>query len=165
MSFMILEILLHTPSWVYALFIYLAIRGIQSLYPTTASLHRLTYMPSIFTAWSLYSLYQKYHLQMPFSGLWIIAFIFGLLIGWYLFSYVSIRIDKNNNKIHLPGSWYPLLLSLAFFSIKYGIGVAQGIHPILRTNTHLMLLDVGLSAFINGLFWARFLRIYKKAKS
>ena len=47
---MLLQILAHTPAWVFALFALLLWMGITQLFPRRASLARITVMPVVMTA-------------------------------------------------------------------------------------------------------------------
>ena len=51
---MLLQILAHTPAWVFALFTLLLWMGITQLFPRRASLARITVMPVVMTALAVY---------------------------------------------------------------------------------------------------------------
>ena len=51
---MLLQILTHTPTWVFALFAVLLWMGITQLFPRRASLTRITVMPVVMTALAVY---------------------------------------------------------------------------------------------------------------
>lgn len=158
----VLNILSGTPWWVYVLFVYLIVIGISALQPHTVSLYKLAMAPIIFIVWSLYSFHGKYGFSFSTLSLWSLALLIGIFIGWIVFSYHAIKVSKTNMLVHLPGSWIPLFFYLAFFMLKYCIGVIYALSPEMRINILFWLTDVIVSGVFSGIFAGRFLHIAKQ---
>jgi teichoic acid transport system permease protein len=154
----ILDILWGTPWWVWAIFVYIVIVGTKLLKPTTASWQKLIIMPTIFLAWSLYSLYNKYNFAFHVFGCWLIMFAISIVLGWRFLS-KHISVDKTTQLIHRPGSWIPLVFALSFFIVKYTLGVTYALHPEMRFHIFFWMIDATVSGLISGTFWGRFLHV------
>jgi hypothetical protein len=152
----ILDIVTGTPIWVWVILGYLLVVGIMATRPTTVSLLKLGIMPSIFIWWSFYSFYLKCTACWPLFIPWILVFVVSLLVGQQLMRKTPIVFDLNRRLFHVPGSWFPLLLSCSFFAVKYAMGATYAMMPEMRTNLALMSFDVAVSALIAGLAWGRF---------
>jgi hypothetical protein len=63
-------------------------------------------------------------------------------------------------RLHLPGSWMPLVVILLIFSLRYAAGVAQGLHPEWRD---LPAVQAALALWFgawSGLFLGRALGLF-----
>jgi hypothetical protein len=160
----LIHILNNTPAWVWVLFVYLLIIGIKALQPRKVPWQQLLIMPSVFLIWSLYSLYNKYGTSLNIWGSWTPTLILGAVVGCYSMSKQNIKITSENY-VQLPGSWYPLLSSMVFFAIKYGIGVSYALAPETRTYMWFWLTDVITSGLISGIAWGRFMHIRHSIKA
>jgi len=156
-----LDILSGTPFWVYAVFVYLIIRGVKSLQPNDIPLIRLTIIPFILISWSLYSLHSKYCLSPHIVGIWLLSLFVGILIGWFAF-YRNIKVNKKSMIVHLPGSWYPLILYMLFFALKYCIGFTYAVAPEMNQNIFFGGTDAIASGLISGIFGGRLLFVIKQ---
>ena len=150
-----LDIILGTPWWVWILFGYLLIVGIKATKPNILPLWRIAVMPLIFVIWSIYSIYYKCIYCPKFFGIWFVALIFGILIGHLISMRLKSNIDSEK-LIHMPGSLIPLLLSMMFFVLKYGLGVTYSLYPVMKGDLILLNFDLLLSGLISGIFCGRF---------
>lgn len=157
----ILEIFLGAPMWVYLVFVYLIIRGVIALRDRTLEFNKVAIIPILFTSWSIYSLVKRHGFSFSLLGLWSIPFIAGILIGWHVFSR-GIQVNNKDMLVHIPGSFYPLILYMAFFIVKYAIGAASSIMPELSSNFIIWGTDLLVSGLISGIFGGRFLNILQK---
>lgn len=64
--------------------------------------------------------------------------------------------------VYLPGSWYPLLLSMSFFILKYCLNVTYAIAPEMQANAFLLMTDVIASGLISGISAGRFVHIIQE---
>jgi hypothetical protein len=152
----IIDIIIGTPIWVWIVLGYLLIAGIKATYPTTAPLWKLSIMPTVLLCWGFYSIYLKCIACFPLFILWACMITVGILFGQFLIRKTSFTFDKNTQLFQMPGSWVPLLLSCAFFIVKYVMGATYALVPAMKTNLILMSIDVALSALIAGIAWGQF---------
>jgi len=157
----ILQILLGAPTWVYVVFVYLFVFGILSLRDSVVKDNRMVIVPIVFTAWSIYSLFNKHGFSFGLFGLWLIPFIIGSFIGRHLFSR-GIEINKKDMVVHIAGSAYPFILYMAFFVTKYAIGALSAMKPELASHVLVWGTDLMASSLISGMFLGRFLVVLRK---
>jgi len=151
-----IDIITGTPIWVWVILGYLLVVGIMATRPTVVSLLKLGIMPSIFLWWSFYSIYLTCTACWPLFILWVLVYTVSMMIGQQITRNTNFSFDKNTRLFHIPGSWFPLLLSCSFFVVKYAMGATYALIPEMRTNLMLMSVDVAISALIAGLAWGRY---------
>jgi hypothetical protein len=150
----IYQAMVHTPWWVWILFGILLFRGITALKATTIPLINIFIIPAIFLVLSLYSVLGSDQL-FTLLPIWLLFFVLGIAIGWFLFQKIKIHIDKQHNLITIPGSPLLLIMLFSIFIIKYGFGYIAAIRPLLAQTLPFIASKTGLSAIIVGIFAAR----------
>lgn len=160
---MLIQILMHTPTWVYALFVALMGLGGRQLRAHTSPLWRMVLMPMAMVALAIYGVVAAFgHSPAGLWGLacWAVAALALLLAVVRRPLPASTRYDAASRRVHQPGSWVPLALILAIFLTKYSVGVMLTMHPELARQS---LLAVGISTLygvFSGLFAGRALRLW-----
>lgn len=145
---MILDILRHTPVWVYALAAWLTWMGLRRMRPRERSVRSLWILPAVFIAWGLAGLFAQ-RAALPLAPLWwLLAAALGGLIGPRLEPVP--RIDRASGLAVLAGTPVPLLRNLAIFGAHYLLHVAAVLDP--AGTARLMSWDVAVSGFCAGYF-------------
>jgi hypothetical protein len=159
---MLLQILTHTPRWVFALFALLLALGLQQLGARRVPLWRTLLMP----------------LAMGGLALWGVLSAFGTPLAALLWAAVTLLVaralarrpapagtawDAATRRFSLPGSVLPLLLMLGVFFTKYGAAVLLSLHPELTRDTAVALGLSTLYGLASGLFLGRALRLWRLA--
>lgn len=160
-----LQIIKGTPYWVWLLLVYLIFVGIEALKDRKVTLFRLAIMPMIFIIWSLLSLYNKTIFALV---VYPVNWVAGAILGFLFMQKLNIKVDKTSRLISVPGSMVPIILSCSFFLVKYFLGVAYALNPILKINIVVTGFDAGLSGIFSGFSFGRFLKIlheYRNALS
>ena len=158
----VIETVVRTPIWVWALLAFLLFIGVRALRPTTASFARLAILPLVFLAWGLSGFATTYGLRPVGIVIWIAALAVGAGFGWLLARSIEIRADKERGRIRLPGNAVNLVLILIIFATKYTLGVLAGIHPSITAELLYMAVDVGVSGLLTGLFAGRLFGLWRK---
>lgn len=158
------DLISGTPVWVWVIFVYLIIVGVNSFRSRTVSLGKLAIMPTLFMLWSLYSLYVKCASCYYFLIIWTACAVFGVIVGGRIIQRLRVSIDKHTKLIHMPGSCIPLMLAISFFVLKYTLGVMYALDPLMRHNMLLLGFDTVISGLIAGISLGRFVAIYKTYK-
>jgi hypothetical protein len=161
-----LEIIKGTPWWVFLILCYLLIVGIKARYLGAVSLKiikKLFPLPFAFITWSAYALSMNYGANILTLGLWAGSLSIGSYLGWIFGK--SIPIKLIDNKLHMQGSWLPLVLSLLIFSAKYFVGVITDINPASKQSFYVLGTDLIFSGSIAGIFLGRLLALWKRCKS
>ena len=160
---MLLQIITHTPKWVFALFALLLWLGIKQLTPTRAGLVRVTGMPVVMVALSVYGVFSTFGDQpMALAGFAVAALAVATLMLLRPLP-AAVGYDAATQRFSLPGSAVPLVLMMGVYCTKYAVGVAIGLQPALAHQL-LMACTVGtLYGAFTGMFSARSLRLWKLA--
>jgi hypothetical protein len=162
---MLMQILTHTPPWVWGLLTVLLVLGASQAVPRRMTVRRATVMPVILVALSLAGVATTFHA----AGLPLLAWAAGLAIalaaGASLVSVRGARWDAASASFDVPGSLLPMALILALFVIKYGVGITLAMHPAIARE---MLFGACIGAaygLFSGLFLARAASLWRLARA
>jgi hypothetical protein len=156
MTMFILEVLSHTPIWVWALLAFLISRGVVAMRPRVVSPARVLIVPVVFFIWGLTSLIGAGDAVALKLGLFVVGLLAGLAAGWALAAAMPApRLARETGMLAMPGSPIPLTLIVVAFASKYVGAVALAIvaDPALRAEIAALLAAVG--GLFAGLFWGR----------
>ena len=150
----LLAILSHTPRWVFAVLIVLLALGYQQSRDRTVNRTRLLFFPVAMLALSLAGVASSF----GWTGLSLLAWALGLAIAalpGLRPSLASASRPRASEPVFVPGSWWPLLLMLAIFSLRYVTGYAQA-RKLDMTLQPWFIGAISLSlGLISGAFLAR----------
>jgi len=73
---------IHTPWWVYFLFIYLMFIGYKSSKTGVVPLGKLYVLPAIFLAMSVETLISNFNITPFVFGIWFVSILLGAGLGW-----------------------------------------------------------------------------------
>jgi Family of unknown function (DUF6622) len=153
----ILQAALHTPWWVYLLFVYLVKVGIRASKTGVVSIHKLYVIPLIFTLMAIETVINNVGLTANTVALWAFSTVFGIIIGWFLVYPLKLRCDHQNKLIEVPGSWSTLVIIMMIFASKYYFGYALSVDPNLVNNTNFEIALLGVTGICSGLFVGKLL--------
>lgn len=152
----IVQIVSHTPVWVWVLFAFLVSRGIKAFKPAEVTPAKLAIVPVLLAGWGLYDLVRLYGVGVGSLGPWLIALVVGAALGWLILRGRPIGADPARGVILRPADYSVLPLVLIAFGIKYCFGVIAAISPQTVADPGFRLLDLGLSGFLAGIFVGKF---------
>ncbi|MEO8247921.1 MAG: DUF6622 family protein [Burkholderiales bacterium] len=164
---MLLQILAHTPKWVFFLFAGLLWLGINQMFSRDARLGRVLGIAIGMVALSLYGTIAAFggseHSLVLALGAWIATA--SATVGWLLSQEVpaGTHYDAANRRLTLPGSIVPLALMMGIFFAKYGVAVATVLHPQLPANATFALVCGALYGAFSGGFAGRAARLMRLA--
>lgn len=151
---MILQILIHTPLWVWALLAALLLLGLWQSRARRVRRVQLMSLPLALLTLGLWSMAPGFVTQPVAAVLWLGAIAAATALGLRLPRPAAARWLADEARLMLPGSWVPLLLIVAIFSLRYAAGVGQGLHPEWRAlaavQWPLALVFGGLSGLFLG---------------
>jgi len=160
---MLLQILAHTPRWVFILFAVLVWYGAKQLFAGTVSLTKITIMPIAMTGLAIYGVAGTFgDSPMALVG-WAAAAVVLLAILIRRPLPAATRFDAPTRTFHVVGSAVPLMLMMGIFFTKYVVGVSIAMHPELR---HVPMFAIGVPVLygaFSGIFLSRGLRLWKLA--
>jgi hypothetical protein len=159
----LLQIILHTPKWVFAVFVLLLWLGCKQLMSGSVSLAKVTVMPIAMTGLSLAGVISAFG-DSPGALLgWAVAAAALVLVVLQQVLPASTRYDRAAREFHLAGSAMPLVLMMGIFFTKYVVGVALAMHPELRQQASFAVAIPMLYGAFSGIFAARAVRLWKLA--
>jgi hypothetical protein len=160
----IVSIVRNTPVWVWGLLAALVALGSTQLRDRSASLIRVSIMPVGMTLFSLYGTFSAFGgspLLPQLLAAW--AATAALAYAAVAFRPVDARYDAATRTYALRGSVVPLLLILAIFLVKYGVGVELTMAPGRLQDGSFVLTVAALYGAFSGIFVGRAARLWRLA--
>ena len=157
----LIEIVTHTPVWVWALLAYLIWAGIQAMQPRRVSVWRLMVVPAVFIVTGLTRIWTGQ------SGGSLLAWLAGaipLAVTGFLTGPKLLDVDRDKAEVTRPGSPVPLIRNVAVFALQYAAAVIGALHT--NDQAAAALFSRALSGGTAGYFigWAAaFWRHYRSA--
>lgn len=157
-----LKIIQHTPIWVWFVLAVLLMLGFRQSRPRCLSRAALLPLPIVMPLLAVYGLVGAFGWHVSALGGWLAGFAAALLMLRVLPAMPKVQ-HCGNGRVQVAGSWWPLVWMLAFFSIRYGMGVAAArAWPIMNHFAWAVANGVALGV-LSGLFALRNLRILRAA--
>ena len=150
-----IQILLHTPWWVYVLFAYILYVGIKATKMRSVPVLQLFIAPSIFTILSIHTLVGRISDHFLYIIPWGIATAVGIAIGWIEMHSLNIIVDRKNHLLKIPGSVFTLILFLLFFGSKYYYGFMSVTDPERTKEIQFVIFILLISGIGTGIMWVR----------
>jgi hypothetical protein len=162
-TMMFSSILQHTPGWVWGLFTALIALGLSQTRDRDVTLLRVTILPLVLIALSMSGVFSAFgHSPIALGG-WASGVGVALTFGRQFVAVRGARWLPDTGRLHLPGSWLPLVLIIGLFCVKYFAGASLAMHPALATDaTFAGLCSLAYGSF-SGLFLARALSLRRLA--
>jgi len=151
----LIEILLHTPWWVYVLFAYIVFIGVKATKMRSVPVLQLFIAPSIFTVLSIYTLVGRIGDHFLYMIPWGSAAIIGIAIGWIEMRRLNITVDRKKRLLKIPGSAFTLILYFIFFGSGYYYGFMSFIHPERVREVQFVIFILLISGIGTGIMWVR----------
>jgi hypothetical protein len=158
------QIVRHTPSWVWGLFLGLMALGASQLRDRTASLLRMSLTPAAMAAFSIWGTYTAFGASPLFAqalAIWLAAAV--LLFAVAVRTHANARYDAATRSFSIPGSVLPLLLIAGIFLVKYFVGVELAMTPLLVRDAQYALPVAALYGAFSGIFIGRAARLWRLA--
>lgn len=160
-----LDIVTHTPIWVWLLLSFLLYLGVKQSRDRKVPKNRAFIFPIVMFVLSLHGVISSFGGSFDSLLFWGISFVATLLIGVLIFPPQQARFDESIQCFFIQGSWRPLFLILGIFTIKYTVGVMEGMQSPFLT---LSFVVDGLSllyGLFSGIFAARGLGLWRLSRT
>lgn len=149
------QIIMGTPWWVYALFIYLIWIGINASKARIIALKKLFIVPIIFGFMSVHTLMTSFQMTSFTIMTWSAAILLGAALGWIQIYRHALKIDKIHYLVRVPGTWSTLIFILIIFATKYYFGYELSVDPKLAEQSLFEFSMLAISGVFTGLFIGR----------
>lgn len=163
---MLFQIVRHTPTWVFAIFLLLAWRGARQLLTREVGLAGITVLPLAMTGFALYgvaSAFGQSQAGLLALAAWAAA---AAASGFWMQARplpAGTQYDPALRAFLMPGSPWPLLRMMGIFLTKYVVGVTLVLHPGLAHDGAFALGVSALYGLFSGLFAGGTLRLWRLA--
>ncbi|WP_211453842.1 DUF6622 family protein [Collimonas antrihumi] len=156
---MLVQIISHTPLWVWALLAFLIYRGILASVDRELTLKKLSIIPLVMLALSWQGVSTVFGVTPPPMLCWLLAATVAASLNWRLFRKDRVIAYPERGVVFQRGSWLPLILMMGIFLTKYTVGVTLAIHPALAHDGAFTAVVCTLYGVFNGMFIGRLLRV------
>lgn len=157
---MLLQILSHTPAWVWLLLAALVALGLTQARASRPSLARTMVMPLAMLSLSLAGVATTFPAKAAAIGAWAAGLALALGLGRALVAARGAAWDAQRRQFAVPGSWLPLGLILTLFMLKYGVGVTLVMQPQLLQSLPFEAAISAAYGLFSGLFLARAISLW-----
>lgn len=149
---MLINILTHTPLFVWAILALLIYRGVVAMRDREVRFRSLFIIPVIMLALSLQDTLTKFGAHALPLAAWSAAAATTMLLVWH-FGRAQIEAGAAPGCVRIRGSWVPLAMMMAIFVTKYTLAVTLVFRPQLHAD---VLVSAGVCALF-GMFSGYFL--------
>ncbi len=157
---MILVILQHTPTWVFAILGLLMWLGYQQTRARVISQVRATIFPLAMLALSLSGVATAFGAGLAYSA-WVIGLVASTSLILRMAPPSRARFDRTSRTFAVEGSWVPLALMMAIFFAKYAVAVTLATHPrLMHDDVFVASVAIAYGA-ASGFFLSRGLRLWR----
>jgi hypothetical protein len=162
---MLLQIVEHTPVWVWGLLAALLAFGYSQARERDISLTRATVLPLVMLALSLFGVTSAFGGRSVALAAWAIGVAAAVVLARRLMPVRGARWSDATRTLHVPGSWVPMVLIVGLFAIKYTVGVTLAMQPAMAQHAVFASLCGLAYGVFSGTFLARGLSLRATANA
>jgi hypothetical protein len=148
-------IFLRTPFWVWPLLLALIAAGLRLSRTRSVPPTPVIVISGVMLSVSLLGVISVFHASALALLAWLSLLVLTLIAcrqwgyprGW--------QYDTHTKRLHVPGSWWPMILFLLIFSLKFAVGMALSLRPQWALQTRFLLPVSALYGLLSGIFAAR----------
>lgn len=160
---MLIEIVRHTPAWVFALLAGLVWLGIRRSRPGEVSRGQLLAVPVAMTGLSLAGLAQSFGADVVAIVAWTTAYGAMLALSLGRPPRNDVQYSSASKRFRVPGSWLPLALMMTIFFTRYAVAVTLVLQPALSRDTGFVAAVGLVYGLLSGGFAARAAMTWRSA--
>ena len=161
---LLVQILKHTPPWVFGLFLGLAYIGFLQSRTRLVSRRRLAVLPIAMLCLSFLGVWSSFGSHLPALVSWTGALFVVVASGHVLAPPRTVAYSPESKLFTVPGSWSPLVLMMCIFFTKYAVAVTRAVDPGVSDSIAMVASTCTIYGLCSGAFLARALRIASVAR-
>ncbi len=151
---MLIDILKHTPYYVWAILALLVYHGVAAMRAREIPVRKLIILPLIMLALSLQDIQAKFGSGQLALCVWACAALAVMLPVWK-FGRAGISPGAAPGSVRVHGSAAPLKMMLAIFFTKYATSVTLAVQPQASSNALFVVVTCALLGAFSGYFLGR----------
>lgn len=152
-----IQILTHTPLYVWAILAFLVWRGVTEMRDRELAPQRLFILPLVMLALSFQDIAVRLGAGVAVLTVWSVGCALAGLLTWRM-ARPFIMAAREPGRVRVRGSRLPLVLMMTIFAVKYATGVALAVQPQLAQQVAPALAIGALYGIFNGVFLGRLAR-------
>ena len=152
---MLLQILHHTPTWVFVLFFALLGLGLAQRKTRYIPVWRATALPLLMGALSMAATAQTFPTAPLVWLCWLTTSGLILALMWRRGLPIGTAFQPAQQRLTVPGSVVPLTLMMSIFFTKYAVGATLGLRPQLAQAPLFACAISAAYGLFSGAFLAR----------
>ena len=160
---MLLQILQHTPPWVFALFVVLLIFGYLQSRPRNIGWARVAILPVALVGLALSGIWAAFGPAPLAFACWLAAIAVSVLANRFVRWPRQVRFSAQSRQFTVEGSWLPLAVMMVIFFTRYAVSVAMAMEPSLKATPPFVAGVSFAYGLMSGAFLARAVRILQSA--
>jgi hypothetical protein len=161
---MLLQILTHTPLWVFFLLAVLLAFGLLQARSRSVKRSVAYLLPAGMIFLSFFSVQSNFGMKLTPIFLWALGLAFFTFLCSKFFPLKGASYDTEEKTFFLPGTWAPLVVIMGIFVTKYAVAVMHGLHvAFVDRPLATALLSLAYGGF-SGYFAARALNLIAVSK-
>ncbi|GAA4403014.1 DUF6622 family protein [Quisquiliibacterium transsilvanicum] len=160
---MIVQILSHTPIWVYALLLVLVGFGLMQARTRTVGRIPALLLPAGMIVLSLAGINSSFGFKAIPLAAWGVATTAATLVGYVFFRDKRIRYQATEGRFLIPGSWLPLVVMMAIFAAKYAYAVMNAMNAELVSTPMFAGAVSAVYGLLSGYFSSRAVNLIRLA--
>lgn len=159
-----LQILTHTPVWVFGLFVGLIFLGYTQTKIRQLSVKRLAIFPMVMLFLSAMGIVSSFGVHLLSITMWLCGIAIAFAVSHWVAYPKGAHYSRDEQVFSVPGSWLPMGLIMVIFFTKYTVGVLLALHPEQVQSPLFMVSTCLLFGLGSGVFLARAHCIYQVSK-
>lgn len=157
---MFVEIIKHTPIWVWLLLAFLIQRGISNSQEKEVNILKSFPVPGIFILWGLYNIFTSFTYYYYALLVYVLFLCVGVYLGYKLY-HKNHRFFVKNGVVFRSENYLPLVVILVNFLIKYALNIYMNIDSEAIHSLGFNILYTCISGTTVGLFFGGILNTYR----
>ncbi|MCF8150317.1 MAG: hypothetical protein K9K30_10140 [Burkholderiaceae bacterium] len=158
-----IEILKHTPPWVFVLFFVLLAVGYFQSKDRAISRGKVSILPVAMIVLSFHGVLSAFGAIAIGLVPWVLGVAIAVGIGVSLAAPKGVGFSTATQRFLIPGSWLPLAFMMAIFFTKYLVGVIMARQLPIAGETSFIATVSLCYGLLSGVFLARAIVIWRSA--
>ena len=153
----------HIPVWVFFILFGLMALGYRLSRTRLVKPGTVALIAFAMLVYSLYGVISTFGVDALPLAAWGVGIACAIVLGSQVIG--SRGLSREGERVRVAGSWWPMMLVMAIFAVKFAVGMARGVgSPVVET-TWFVGASSAISGLISGVFAAQALAVHRFAQT